>query len=428
MKQKFRNYAWLAGIISVMLLTGCGGAGSGGIATGGGGNAGAGGGGAAPAVTISGNAMLGPWSGATVNIYSLNATGGAGAKVAGPIQTGANGSWTPVMPNGTGPWLVQASGGSYVDEATGTTVSMAGKKIEAVMVSNISHVTLSPLAQALTERVRFLIAQGFTPLQSVAMAHDQFVAVFGIDPVNDNTIKPSAMISVSNSDRTLIYAAILGGLSSMAQSPAMTALGSANPADVALALASDMADLKLDGMDVNGRVILVQTPGGNVALPALDTAGLNALNTAAQLFATGKAGRAFSNWHINSFGWFAGLPAVRYGQLALSGSAAGVIGSNLFVPQLVAAGAGNPSWDSESVGSAPINVTITTGFVNMVYVRYQPAGVFGASYAWSRTDLTGVTIDSVNRQVIFNGAVLPPQAGVLTGNTTQLVLNGTLSY
>lgn len=99
-------------IFFAVILSGCSG-GSGGDAT------------PATTVTISGSVVKGPVSGATVTFFSLNVDGSKAALL-GTTTTDTSGNYTITLtPAPTTPLLAEASGGTYVDEATNATVALA---------------------------------------------------------------------------------------------------------------------------------------------------------------------------------------------------------------------------------------------------------------------------------------------------------------
>src|SRR5438045_3478798 len=104
----------LAILFVVVSLASCGGGG------GGGGDAGPGSTAAAVLTgTASGTVIDGPINGATVQVFDF--TGNQQGLLLGAGVTDANGNYTITLtPRPTGPVKVVASGGSYINEATGT--------------------------------------------------------------------------------------------------------------------------------------------------------------------------------------------------------------------------------------------------------------------------------------------------------------------
>ncbi len=147
---------------SMSILFGCGGGGSnnsittpGGSITTPGGNSGATGANG----MISGTAVKGPISGGTVTAFAIT-NGTMGMQLASGT-TDSQGNYNISIGDYTGPIMLQMSGGTYVDEATGATVAMApGDVMTAVMTSLSSGATVTGIQ--------------ITPLTSMAqaMAHN----------------------------------------------------------------------------------------------------------------------------------------------------------------------------------------------------------------------------------------------------------------
>ena len=117
--------AWAA-IPIVLILTSCGG--------GGGSTAAVSGGGGGTSTTISGAVVKGNVSGATVTFK--NATTGA---VLGTATTDANGNYT-FNATFSGEVVIEASGGTYTDEATNRTTTLT-TPLKAVLTVTGSQVT-----------------------------------------------------------------------------------------------------------------------------------------------------------------------------------------------------------------------------------------------------------------------------------------------
>ncbi len=98
--------------VLALFLTGCGGGGGSG-------------GGSAGGTVISGIASKGPLNGSVIKIYQLNADGTQGAQLGTDTSTNPDGSYQVNIGNYSGPILVVASHGTYVDEATGALTSLA---------------------------------------------------------------------------------------------------------------------------------------------------------------------------------------------------------------------------------------------------------------------------------------------------------------
>lgn len=133
---------------AVLLSAGCGGGGS--DTTGDG---------APGSTTLSGNVVKGPVAGATVKGYAV-AGGARGAQLAS-VMTDSGGAFTMSLGNYAGPVMVQISGGSYTDEATGVPMAMGpGDMMTAVVPSimgggsaTVAVTPLTAMAQTMAQHM-----------------------------------------------------------------------------------------------------------------------------------------------------------------------------------------------------------------------------------------------------------------------------------
>jgi Divergent InlB B-repeat domain len=112
-----RKCSMVFGVIlsSTLVLSGCGGGGGGG-----------GGSATTPtsaSTTVSGVVSAGPLNGSNVCAYAISG-GAMGAQIGTCTTTDTAGNYSIGLGGYTGPVLFQATGGTYVDEATGTTVTL----------------------------------------------------------------------------------------------------------------------------------------------------------------------------------------------------------------------------------------------------------------------------------------------------------------
>jgi hypothetical protein len=114
------------------------------LACGGGGSGG--GGGASPTKSVSGIAAAGPISGGTVTIYSIKTDGSKGDTL-GTATTGQDGSYSVNIGSYTGDVLVELSGGTYTDEATGGNLTNGLLHAALMGVSGNVSVAVTPLTE-----------------------------------------------------------------------------------------------------------------------------------------------------------------------------------------------------------------------------------------------------------------------------------------
>lgn len=194
--------------------------------------------------SVSGVVFAGPASGSSVTVKNSG-----GVVVAGPVISGADGSYTVSIPNSelSSDLVIETSGGTYTDEATGTTGVQLGTFsafIEKNSVAAGANVTVDPSSTIIQE----LVKGGRTKTAAKAVFND----AFGYTP--DYTIKPvfACMSSASTTPQRL------AGLRAAAFSQLTNSLSipTAKQHELILALADDLSDGVLDGKKTGGAVVV----------------------------------------------------------------------------------------------------------------------------------------------------------------------------
>ena len=130
-------------------------------------------GGVTPGVngTITGTAMKGPVTGATVTAFAIN-SGVMGAQI-GTGTTDAQGNFTISIGTYSGPVMLRMSGGSYTDEATGASMTMQSGDImtsmmpQAIAGTVMNGVQITPLTSMAQMRAQAMNG-GMTPANITA--------------------------------------------------------------------------------------------------------------------------------------------------------------------------------------------------------------------------------------------------------------------
>jgi hypothetical protein len=139
----------VAVIVAVALVAACGGGG---------------GGTAASSNILSGVASKGPLNGATVCAYAITACGVQGAQIGNCVVTDSAGNYSINLGTYIGPLLAQATGGTYVNEATSAVVPLV-QPLDSVLPNAIAG-TNSLAITALNELAyqnASAVAGGLTP-------------------------------------------------------------------------------------------------------------------------------------------------------------------------------------------------------------------------------------------------------------------------
>lgn len=230
---------------------------------------------------ISGTATKGPVSNATVTAYAIN-NGQMGLPIAS-TTTDVNGNFTMTMGGYAGPVMLQMSGGSYTDEATGTTnmPMAAGDVMTAVMptvaagaaVSGVQVTPITSMAQVMTQHM----TGGMTDA-NIATANTAMGNYFMIGDIL-HTLPMNPLVTGSGtgvSQDAQNYGMALAAISQSALTQGMTSSSA-----MVTALMNDASDGVMDGMMAGSHVMM----GGMTASTALPaTAGTSGLGGAMNTF------------------------------------------------------------------------------------------------------------------------------------------------
>lgn len=249
---------------STMLLSSCGG-GSGS------------GSGATPSGSVSGMAIKGPVSGGTMAAYAVT-NGSMGAQLAVGV-TGPGGNYELLLGDYTGPVMLQLSGGTFVDEATGVTMSMSPGDVMTALIpmvasgetmTNIVVTPLTSMAQAMANNM----AGGMTGTN----IHAANTSVGGYFMVNDilHTQPMDPLVSGSSGTATLDMKNYGMAIAAMSQSAKDMAMSSSS--GMITSMIRDASDGIVNGMMGNAPVSMGGMSGGMggsaMMQPAAGTSGL----------------------------------------------------------------------------------------------------------------------------------------------------------
>ena len=205
--------------------------------------------------SVDGAVTKGPVAGATLYLYSMDATGNkTGDAVAGPITTAADGSWSVTIPDSVArPLLIEASGGTYEDEATGATVN-AGS-LNSFLPAGAETAAVTPVSELLVRAAReHLAANAEATLDDgVNAGRDVLDDVLGV------SFDPLTTVPATSGDDAAAkqYAAVLGGLSTQAN----TLSGSTDPFETVIALIEDASDGVVDGKKDGSNITIGDNAG-----------------------------------------------------------------------------------------------------------------------------------------------------------------------
>ena len=204
-----------------------------------------------PAATtaITGTVVAAPVAGATITVKN---SGGATVATA---TSGSDGSYSVNIPDTSlaGDLLFETTGGAFTDEATGATGVAAGAMAAYIAGGTLSATASTAHITPSSTIVKKLVAGGKTLTEAKTL----FSATFGFTP--DTTVKPD--MASTAADAALMAAQKLAGFREAVFSQLTSDEGLAGDKQFELidALATDLADGKLDGM--NGTAAVTTASG-----------------------------------------------------------------------------------------------------------------------------------------------------------------------
>jgi len=244
---------------------------------------------------VSGVVTKGPVSNTSVTAYSIS--GGQMGATIGSTMTDANGNFSMGIGSYAGPVMLQVSGGSFKDEATGTTMSMAqGDVMTAIMPTiaantNTAGIQVTPvtgMAQTLAQSMTGGMTDANIASANAAMGNYFSVSdVLHVAPMNP--LVPGSGTGASQDARN--YGMTLAAVSQYAKN-----LNMAVSSAMVTALMNDASDGMMDGKKSGAPVSM--TMGGMMGTSAMAAnAGTSGLASAMTSF-------------VNSAGNMSGVTAV----------------------------------------------------------------------------------------------------------------------
>ena len=351
-------------------------------------------------VNVSGKVTKGPMAGATVSLYNVDNAGAANGAAVASTTTDANGDWTVSVPAGSGLLLVQASGGSYVDEsdpepdtAKKRTIQLsAGDMLEGILPAGGSTTSVTAVTSALVAQARRESSSSNIFSASLATIQTRAAAAYGFDPLivqPANPLAPAAGSTLEQKD----YGLLLGGLAYAMNDAAVALTKSMMDYSVIDAMVKDLSDCSLDGK-LAGTVLNLDVAGVSKPFPA----GID----------LSAAIRRFLN---NNFQAYAGhtLPTINLGALCQAGPVAGADGAGVnqggSINIAVLANDSDPdspSYDpnNPSAGLSVINL-LTDGLIGSAVLNPDNTVTYTATVDFIGTEIFFYTVvDAMNAETI----------------------------
>lgn len=221
--------------ISLMMVAGCGGGGGASVTA------------TTETGTVSGSAIKGPVSGSTVMAFNMNADGTRGGQI-GTAMTDAQGNFSMNVGNHSGSLMLQMTGGSYIDEATGIMTTMgAGDMMTTVVPSmaageNLTNIHMTPLT-SMAQMMAQNMTGGMTQA-NITQANSLMGQYFGVnDILHTHPMDPLANGSgpVSTQDQRNY------GMSIAAMSQYAKTIGMPNSSGMVTVMMNDASDGRMNG-------------------------------------------------------------------------------------------------------------------------------------------------------------------------------------
>jgi len=197
--------------------------------------------------TISGTAVKGPVANATMTAFSIN-NGAMGSQI-GTGQTDAQGNFTMSVGDYSGPVMLQMKGGSYVDEATGTTMAMQqSDMMTAVIPSMSAGAAVSGVQMTPVTSMAQTMAQGMSGGMTAANIATANTAMGNYFMVNDilhvHPMDPLIQGAGSGADQNAKnYGVAIAAMSQLAKNTGMSF-----SSGMVTAMMSDASDGRMNGM------------------------------------------------------------------------------------------------------------------------------------------------------------------------------------
>ena len=287
--------------------------------------------------TISGRAVQNGMDGATIEAFAVIISDGSNGKLLGTATTDSDGNYSlELKPAPSGAVRVTASGGTFISEANGATISTPST-ISALLASASSDqtVNLNPLTDFVNSQALGAIKQSGTSFgTALSHANASVEAVFGLtsDPTTLTPDYTAAGIGTDAGNLGLVLGAIINEDQLLCPSA---------PGGLSAALSADLADGIFDGLDFSDPITYC---GGDLAA----IAGTSELEDA-------MSGLQQFNTQITS--------AFSYGGSGNVLTANGVAASQLLAPIAVV----NQALDNAA--PATVNTFLTTGTATMNTAR-----------------------------------------------------------
>jgi len=197
---------------------------------------------------ISGTATKGPVSGATITAWAINANGTKGTQIAS-AQTDGQGNFSIPMGNHSGPVMLLMSEGTYLDEATGSQMSMHPNDVMTCVIpsmpagSTVNGIQITPLtsmAQSMAQNMSGGMSEANITQANKAMGQyfgvNDILATRPLDPIVNGS-------GTSATQGTRNYGMTIAAMSQYAKN-----IGMPHSSGMVTVMMNDASDSAMDGI------------------------------------------------------------------------------------------------------------------------------------------------------------------------------------
>jgi hypothetical protein len=243
--------------------------------------------------TVSGTAVKGPVSNATVRAFVIGPNGTLGAQM-GSGMTDDAGNFTMQVGNYSGPLMLEMMGGSFMDEATGAHVEMGVTDMMTTAIPNmpadagLSGVEITPLT-SMAQQMAQHMSGGMTQA-NIMQANSAVGSYFDIsDIMTVHPMDPTASGAGGFANRDeRNYGMVMAAMSEYADM-----VGMSSPSGIITAMMDDASDGVMNGMMGGTRINMGGMGGmmgGSMMQSDAGTSGLGSAMTSFMLSAQNKSG------------------------------------------------------------------------------------------------------------------------------------------
>ena len=234
---------------------------------------------------INGIVVKGPLNGATVTAFAVNADGSNGASL-GSSTTDSGGKFSVTAAPSSGPVRLSATGGTYISELDGTTITNAGTLsafLDSVGTGGISGVVITPLTTEADALTVFYINNGVPAAAGVRVAGARILATAtpgaahasattvlkGFYGITTSVTLEQLLAKLAKADITADPAGfnvglIDGGILCLAKSIGV------DPGALSAAFAKDISDGKFDGLFNKAPIVIAGAKTLPTTFPTTD--------------------------------------------------------------------------------------------------------------------------------------------------------------